>query len=315
MSIDNVSYMNRVTEILGVKYPIVQAPMGWIARSQLASAVSNAGGLGVIETSSGETENCKAEILAMKSLTDKPFGVNLPLMFLRDESMIELVLEQGIKFVTTSAGDPGKYIHILKDAGIKVFHAVPSVAGAIKAADAGVDGLVIEGTEGGGFKSPEEVGLIVLIQAIRRYTDLPIIAAGGIVDGVGMAAAFAAGAEGIQMGTRFVSSKESPVHENFKNSIINANEQGTWILNKKSKPCIRALKTEFTKTIHESGIMEMSDMGGIKDLYFGGDMNAAPALSGQSVGLINSVKPVNDIIEETIAEFNETCQKMSAQQF
>ena len=161
--------MNRVTEILGVKYPIIQAPMGWIARSQLASAVSNAGGFGIIETSSGETENCKAEILAMSKLTDKPFGVNLPLMFLRDESMIELVLEQGIKFVTTSAGDPGKYIHILKEAGIKVFHAVPSVAGAIKAADAGVDGLVIEGTEGGGFKSPEEVGLIVLIQAIRNH--------------------------------------------------------------------------------------------------------------------------------------------------
>jgi enoyl-[acyl-carrier protein] reductase II len=251
----------------------------------------------------------------MSKLTDKPFGVNLPLMFLRDESMIELVLEQGIKFVTTSAGDPGKYIHILKDAGINVFHAVPSVAGAIKAADAGVDGLVIEGTEGGGFKSPEEVGLIVLIQAIRKHTDLPIIAAGGIVDGVGMAAAFAAGAEGIQMGTRFVSSKESPVHENFKNSILDANEQGTWILNKKSKPCIRALKTEFTQKIHEVGVMEMSEMGRIQDLYFGGDMNAAPALTGQSAGLIDKVKPVAQIIEETISEFNETCQKMSAQKF
>src|SRR5210317_1896789 len=307
--------MNRVTEILGVKYPIIQAPMGWIARSQLASAVSNAGGFGIIETSSGETENCKAEILAMSKLTDKPFGVNLPLMFLRDESMIELVLEQGIKFVTTSAGDPSKYIHILKDAGIKVFHAVPSLAGAIKAADAGVDGLVIEGTEGGGFKSPEEVGLIVLIQAIRKHIDLPIVAAGGIVDGIGMAAAFAAGAEGIQMGTRFVSSKESPVHDNFKNSIIESDEQGTWILNKKSKPCIRALKTEFTKKIHESGVMEMADMIKIQDLYFGGDMNAAPALTGQSAGLINKVKPVAQIIDETIGEFNEICKRMSAQKF
>ena len=307
--------MNRVTEILGVKYPIIQAPMGWIARSQLASAVSNAGGFGIIETSSGETENCKAEIIAMSKLTDKPFGVNLPLMFLRDESMIELVLEQDIKFVTTSAGDPGKYIHTLKDAGIKVFHAVPSLAGAMKAADAGVDGLVIEGTEGGGFKSPEEVGLIVLIQAIRKHTDLPIIAAGGIVDGVGMAAAFAAGAEGIQMGTRFVSSKESPVHENFKNSILDSDEQGTWILNKKFKPCIRALKTEFTKKIHDAGVMEMTDMMKIQDLYFGGDMNAAPALTGQSVGLIDEIKPVLQIIEETISEFNETCKKMSSQAF
>ena len=289
--------------------------MGWIARSQLASAVSNAGGFGIIETSSGETDNCKAEILKMSKLTSKPFGVNLPLMFLRDESMIDLVLEQNIKFVTTSAGDPGKYIHILKDAGIRVFHAVPNVAGAIKAINAGVDGLVVEGTEGGGFKSPEEVGLIVLIQAIKKHTNLPIIAAGGIVDGIGMAAVFAAGAEGIQMGTRFVSSKESPVHENFKNSIIDANEQGTWILNKKSKPCIRALKSDFTEKIHEIGVMEMSQMSGIQKLYFGGDMNAAPALSGQSVGLIDNVKSVSDIIEETIGEFNETCKNMSSHIF
>tara|TARA_B000000477_G_scaffold80899_1_gene68168 strand:+ start:835 stop:1758 length:924 start_codon:yes stop_codon:yes gene_type:complete len=307
--------LNRVTEILEVKYPIIQAPMGWIARSQLASAVSNAGGFGIIETSSGETDNCKAEILKMSKLTSKPFGVNLPLMFLRDESMIDLVLEQNIKFVTTSAGDPGKYIHILKDAGIRVFHAVPNVAGAIKAINAGVDGLVVEGTEGGGFKSPEEVGLIVLIQAIKKHTNLPIIAAGGIVDGIGMAAVFAAGAEGIQMGTRFVSSKESPVHENFKNSIIDANEQGTWILNKKSKPCIRALKSDFTEKIHEIGVMEMSQMSGIQKLYFGGDMNAAPALSGQSVGLIDNVKSVSDIIEETIGEFNETCKNMSSHIF
>jgi enoyl-[acyl-carrier protein] reductase II len=208
--------MNRITKILNSKYPIIQAPMGWIARSQLASAVSNAGGFGMIETSSGETEMCKAEIRAMNGLTNKPFGVNLPILFLRDESMIKLVVEENIKFVTTSAGDPAKYIHILKDAGITVFHAVPSLAGALKAVNAGVDGLVVEGTEGGGFKSPEEVGLYVLLQSIRKHTDIPIIAAGGIVDGVGMAAAFAAGAEGIQMGTRFVSSKESPVHDNFK---------------------------------------------------------------------------------------------------
>ncbi|MDG2061355.1 MAG: nitronate monooxygenase [SAR86 cluster bacterium] len=305
--------MNRVTKILGCKYPIIQAPMGWIARSQLASAVSNAGGFGIIETSSGEVENCKNEIKAMSQMTDKPFGVNLPLLFLQDESMIDLVVEEKIKFVTTSAGDPSKYIHILKEAGITVFHAVPSLAGAMKAANAGVDGLVVEGTEGGGFKSPEEVGLSVLLQSIRRQTDLPMIAAGGIVNGIGMAAAFAAGAEGIQMGTRFVSSKESPVHDNFKNYILKSNEQGTWILNKKSKPCIRALKTDFTKDIYEEGIMEMSAMSKIKDLYFGGDMNAAPALAGQSVGLIDQVKLVKDIINETINEFNEICKRMSSQ--
>ena len=303
--------MNRVLQHLGSKYPIIQAPMGWIARSKLASAVSNAGGFGVIETSSGEVENCKAEIKKMSDLTDKPFGVNLPLLFLQDDSMVDFCVSHGVKFVTTSAGDPSKYIETLKYAGITVYHAVPSVQGAVKAANAGVDGLVVEGTEGGGFKNPEEVGLLVLIQAIRKELDLPIIAAGGIVDGTGMAAVFAAGAEGIQMGTRFVSSKESPVHDNFKNKILDSTIQGTWILNKTSKPVIRALRTDFTRKIHEAGVMEMNDMSNIQDLYFGGDMNAAPALSGQSVGLIDEVKSVKDIIDQTVLEFNETCNNLS----
>ena len=302
--------MNRVLQHLGSKYPIIQAPMGWIARSRLASAVCNAGGFGVIETSSGEVENCKIEIEKMAELTDKPFGVNLPLLFLQDDSMVEFCVSHGVKFVTTSAGDPSKYIDVLKYAGITVYHAVPSVEGALKAANAGVDGLVVEGTEGGGFKNPEEVGLLVLIQAIRKELDLPIVAAGGIVDGTGMASVFASGAEGIQMGTRFVSSKESPVHENFKNKILDSTIQGTWILNKTSKPVIRALRTDFTKKIHDSGVMEMKDMSNIQDLYFGGDMNAAPALSGQSAGLIDKVKSVKEIIEETILEFNEVCDNL-----
>ena len=307
--------MNRVLKHLGSKYPIVQAPMGWIARSQLASAVSNAGGFGIIETSSGVVENCKEEIKKMAELTDKPFGINLPLLFLRDDSMVNFIVEHGIKFVTTSAGDPAKYIGILKDAGITVYHAIPNVAGAMKAIAAGVDGLVVEGTEGGGFKGAEEIGLLVLIQAIRRQSDIPIIAAGGIVDGKGMAAVFAAGAEGIQMGTRFVSSKESPVHDNFKNKIIDSDEVGTWILNKKSKPCIRALKSEMTSKIHEDGIMDMTALANIKELYFGGDTEAAPALSGQSVGLIDAVKSVDTIIKETINEFNETCFQLSKEKF
>ena len=302
--------MNRVIEHTGSKYPIIQAPMGWIARSQLASAVCEAGGMGIIETSSGEVDNCKKEIQLMSELTDKPFGVNLPLLFLQDDSMVKFCVNAGVKFVTTSAGDPTKYVGILKDAGITVYHAVPSLAGAIKAADAGVDGLVVEGTEGGGFKSPEEVGLLVLIQSIKQNLDIPIIAAGGLVDGSGMAAVFAAGAEGIQMGTRFVSSKESPVHVNFKNKIIDSGIDGTMVLNKKSKPVIRALKTELTNNIDEKGVMDMSAMMNIKDLYFGGDMEAAPALSGQSSGLINEIKPVKQIIDEIIDEFNSTCNKL-----
>ncbi len=302
--------MNRVTDHTGSKYPIIQAPMGWIARSQLASAVCEAGGMGIIETSSGEIDNCKKEIQLMSKLTSKPFGVNLPLLFLKDDSMVKFCVESGVRFVTTSAGDPTKYVGVLKDAGITVYHAVPSLEGAIKAANAGVDGLVIEGTEGGGFKSPVEVGLLVLIQAIKQNLDLPIIAAGGIVDGIGMAAVFAAGAEGIQMGTRFVSSAESPVHKNFKNKIIESGIDGTYILNKKSKPVIRALKTNLTKDIDEKGEMDMTALMNIKDLYFGGDMEAAPALSGQSTGLISEIKPVKQIITEIIDDFNTTCKSM-----
>ena len=304
--------MNRVTKHLGSKYPIIQAPMGWIARSKLASSVSNAGGLGVIETSSGEVDICKTEIKKMSELTKNPFGVNLPILFLQDESIVDFVAECGVKFVTTSAGSHAKYINKLKEAGLTVYHAVPSLAGALKAADAGVDGLVVEGTEGGGFKNPEEVGLFVLIQAIRRKIDLPIIAAGGIADGQGMAAAFAIGAEGIQMGTRFVSSKESPVHENWKNAILNGTESDTYVLNKTGSPCLRAIKTDYTKEIFEKGSMDMSVFGGVQDLYFGGDLNAAPALTGQSMGLIDEIKSVEAIINETVNEFNLTCQNLSS---
>ena len=302
--------MNRVIKDTGSKYPIIQAPMGWIARSQLASAVCEAGGMGIIETSSGEIDNCKKEIQIMSELTDKPFGVNLPLLFLNDDSMVKFCVEAGVRFVTTSAGDPTKYIKILKDAGITVYHAVPSLEGAIKAANAGVDGLVVEGTEGGGFKSPVEVGLLVLIQSIKQNLDLPIIAAGGIVDGAGMAAVFAAGAEGIQMGTRFVSSAESPVHNNFKNKIIDSGIDGTLVLNKSSKPVIRALKSNLTMDIDQKGEMDMSAMMNIKKLYFDGDMEAAPALSGQSIGLIDEIKPVKQIIDEIINEFNDVCKTM-----
>ena len=307
--------MNRVIQHTGSKFPIIQAPMGWIARSQLASAVCEAGGMGIIETSSGEIDNCKNEIQAMTKLTRKPFGVNLPLLFLKDDSMVKFCVDSGVKFVTTSAGDPSKYVSVLKDAGITVYHAVPSLDGAIKAINAGVDGLVVEGTEGGGFKSPVEVGLLVLIQSIRQNSDIPIIAAGGIVDGAGMAAAFAAGAEGIQMGTRFVSSLESPVHINFKNKILDSSIDGTLMLNKASKPVIRALKSKLTNRIDEKGIMDMKDFMRIQELYFDGNMEAAPALSGQSVGLIDEIKPVKQIINETINEFNLVCKKLGETKF
>lgn|SRR5690554_1510031 len=295
--------MNRFLEHTGAKYPIVQAPMGWIARSQLASAVCNAGGLGIIETSSGETENCMAEIAKMSEMTDAPFGVNLPIMFLKDPAILDHICGSGVKFVTTSAGSPAKFIGPLKEAGIIVYHAVPTVDAAMKCVAAGIDGLVVEGAEGGGFKNPEEVSTLVLLQAIRRQTDVPMVAAGGIVDGRGMAAAFALGAEAVQMGTRFVSSAESPVHQNYKQAILDAKETGTHVLNKKATPCIRALKTQRTAKIYEEGLMPPDIFKNILDLYFGGDMEAAAGLAGQSSGLIDEVKTAKQIIEETIAEF------------
>lgn len=301
--------MNRVLAHTGAKYPIIQAPMGWIARTQLASAVSRAGGLGIIETSSGETEICKAEINKMSALK-LPFGVNLPIRFLSDDQMLKFVCASGVKFVTTSAGSPAKFIAPLKDAGITVYHAVPTVDAALKCVDAGIDGLVVEGAEGGGFKNPEEVSTLVLLQAIRARTDVPLVAAGGICDGRGMAAAFALGAEAIQMGTRFVSCLESPVHANYKNAIVSAKETGTWMLNKKSTPCIRALKSERTKAMAETGVMPTDALSGILGVYFGGDMEAAPALAGQTVGLIDSVKSAQAIIDDTVAEFFAITQRL-----
>ena len=303
--------MNRVLTHCGARVPIVQAPMGWIARSALASAVSRAGGLGIIETSSGETEACQAEIRKMREL-GLPFGVNLPIRFLKDDAMLRFVCESGIRFVTTSAGSPAKFIAPLKAAGIVVYHAVPTLETALKCVDAGVDGLVVEGGEGGGFKNPEEVSTLVLLQAIRERVEGPLIAAGGIVDGRGMAAAFALGAEGIQMGTRFVASAESPVHAHYKQAIVSAEITGTWMLNTRSTPCIRALKTPFTQTIREAGLMQPDTFTGIQQVYFGGDMNAAPALAGQSAGLIHDVKPVQQIIDETVAEFHAISARMGA---
>lgn len=303
---------NRFLEHTGAKYPIIQAPMGWIARSQLASAVCEAGGLGIIETSSGETEACQAEIKKMQEMTDKPFGVNLPIMFLHDPAILDFVCSSGVKFVTTSAGSPKKFLEPLKAAGIVVYHAVPTVAAALKCVEAGVDGLVIEGGEGGGFKNPEEVSSMILLQAIREKVDVPLVLAGGVCDGRGMAAAFAMGAEAVQMGTRFVSAQESPVHENYKNAIIDAGTDGTYVLNKKASPCIRALKTERTAQIFEEGVMPKDLFVKLKDLYFGGDMEAAAGLAGQSAGLIHEVKPVKQIIDETVAEFHHISARMGS---
>jgi enoyl-[acyl-carrier protein] reductase II len=298
-----MGFENRVTRALGVDVPIVQAPMGWIARAPLASAVSNAGAFGIIETSSGELDVVREEIRKMRDLTDKPFGVNIAQAFVRDPNIVEFVADQGVKFVTTSAGSPMRYTAALKERGLTVFHVVPDLAGALKAVDAGVDGLVVEGGEGGGFKSPTPVSTMVLLPLIASKVDVPIIAAGGFVDGPTMAAAFALGAEGIQMGTRMVSAAESPIHDNWKQAVLAARETDTVFLNRHTKPALRALRTERTTALEfdtESNAMAL--FGRAMDLYFGGDMEAAIALSGQVAGRIDAIEPVADIIRRTATD-------------
>ncbi len=301
---------NRVTELLGVEIPIVQAPMGWIARAQLASAVSNAGGMGIIETSSGELEAVRDEIRKMRDLTDKPFGVNIAQLFVRDPKIVDFVVAQGVRFVTTSAGDPAKYTAQLKGAGLTVFHVVPTLRAAQKALEAGVDGLVVEGGEGGGFKNPRDVATMVLLPLVCSRVSVPVIAAGGICDGRSMAAAFALGAEGVQMGTRMVSAAESPVHANFKQAICDAAETDTVFLNRHHRPGLRALRTQRSEKLERDEKVELSELGRVLELYFGGDMEASIALSGQVAGRIERVRPVAEILRETLDEFFEVAEKL-----
>lgn len=296
----------RITEMLGIEKPIIQAAMGWIARSQLSSAVSNAGGMGIIETSSGELDVIREEIRKMKTLTGKPFGVNVAQAFVRDPDIIPFIIDQGIKFVTTSAGDPMKYTATLKEAGLTVFHVVPSLAGAMRAIEAGVDGLIVEGGEGGGFKNAKDVASMVLIPQVCEAVDVPVVAAGGITDGRSMAAAFALGAEGVLMGTRILSSAESPVHPNWKDAIVGADATDTVFLNRQGPgPALRALRTQRTSRIEKEGSPNIfGEFAKTQDVYFGGDLEAGIALTGQVAGRIREVKPVAEIFEETLEEYH-----------
>jgi len=305
---------NRVTRLLGVDIPIVQAPMGWIARSALASAVSNAGAMGIIETSSGELDAVRDEIAKMKDLTDRPFGVNIAQAFVADPTVIvDFVIAQGVKFVTTSAGSPTKYTAQLKDAGLTVFHVVPTLRAAAKAVDAGVDGLIVEGGEGGGFKNPRPVSTMVLLPSVTSAFDVPVIAAGGFLDGRTMAAALALGAEGVQLGTVMVTAAESPIHPNWKQAVVDAAETDTVFLNQHSSPALRALRTPYSEALefdHEHNAM--ASFGNVRDVYFGGDLGAGIALGGQVAGRIDAVRPVADIVTSCAEECEATLARLSS---
>jgi enoyl-[acyl-carrier protein] reductase II len=282
--------------------------MGFIARAQLASAVSNAGGFGIIETSSGRLNEVRDEMALMRDLTDKPWGVNIAQMFVADPGIVDFVAAQGVTFVTSSAGDPTRYTHQLHEAGITVFHVVPSLRAAQKAVDAGVDGLVVEGGEGGGFKSTKPVSTMVLLPQICEAFDLPVIAAGGIVDGVSMAAAFAMGAEGVQMGTRMVSAAESPVHDNYKRLVTDADATDTVVLSAHSSPAYRVMRTPFSESLEQEHSVVMGrtvGMEGVLKLYFEGDLDAGFAFGGQVAGRVGEVLPVRRIVHETVRGFYE----------
>ncbi len=278
---------------------------------RLASAVSNAGAMGIIETSSGELDVIRDEIKAMRALTDRPFGVNIAQAFVRDPAIVDFVVEQGVTFVTTSAGSPTRYTSQLKEAGLTVFHVVPSLRAAQKAVDAGVDGLIVEGGEGGGFKSPTPSSTMVLLPLVTSKVDVPVIAAGGFVDGPTMAAALALGAEGVQMGTRMVSSRESPIHENWKQAIVDAAETDTILLNRHSSPALRVLRTDRSAGLEfDTSGDHFAQFGDHEAVYFRGDLEAGLALSGEVAGRIESIRPVAEIIDECARECLATIERL-----
>jgi enoyl-[acyl-carrier protein] reductase II len=269
--------------------------------------------MGIIETSSGELDAIRGEIRRMRELTDKPFGVNIALAFVRDPAIVDFVVEQGVRFVSTSAGDPSKICPQLKAAGLTVFHVVPTLKAALKAVDAGVDGLIVEGAEGGGFKNQRDVATMVLLPLVCSRVRVPVIAAGGFVDGATMAAGFALGAEGIQMGTRMLASEESPVHRNWKEAILRAEETDTVFLNRGGNgPALRALRTGRTSRLEFSNPENIrSEFADVQQLYFGGDMEASVPLTGQVCGRIEAIEPVAEIIERTMREFHGTVDALA----
>lgn len=290
---------NRIQTLLDVEYPVVQAPMTYIARAELAAAVSEGGGLGMIETLTAEG---RADLHRVRELTDRPVAANLMIQgWKRDPSIIDELVAAKVRHVFTSAGDPALFTARLHDAGMTVVHVVGSLKGAMKAVDAGVDALVVEGVEGGGFKSTLSASTLVLLPLVADHVDLPIIAAGGICDARSAAAAVVLGAEGVQMGTRMLASHEAAVHANFKNAIVAARDDGTVLLELPGNPTMRVLRTGFTARVTAAD-PKGSLLGRITDLYFEGDMDASVANTGQVSSRITDLQPASQIVKQTWSE-------------
>jgi len=301
---------NRVTQLLGIEYPLIQAGMIWCSGWRLASAVSNAGGLGLLGSGSMYPEILREQIQKCKAATDKPFGVNVPMLYPDIEKHMDIIVEEGVKIVFTSAGNPKTWTQWLHDRGIKVVHVVSNVKFARKACDAGVDAIVAEGFEAGGHNGREEITTMVLIPQVRAAVDIPVIAAGGIGSGAGMLAALALGADGVQIGSRFVATPESSAHAAFKDAVVKAGEDATQLSLKALTP-VRLLKNAFfhqVQALEQSGgdpeaLAALLGRGRAKKGMFEGDLEEGELEIGQISGLIQNIQPAADVVREIMEDY------------
>ncbi|MES2577562.1 MAG: nitronate monooxygenase [Bacteroidota bacterium] len=307
--------MNKITELFKIKYPIIQGGMIWNSGYKLASAVSNAGGLGLIGAGSMYPEVLREHIQKCKKATSKPFGVNVPMLYPNIEEIMKIIVDEGVKIVFTSAGNPKTWTSYLKENGITVVHVVSSSVFALKAQDAGVDAVVAEGFEAGGHNGREETTTLTLIPMVKEKITIPLIAAGGIATGRGMLATMVLGADGVQVGSRFAASLESSAHDNFKETIINLKEGDTQLTLKELAP-VRLIKNKFYQDVQElyekcptkEELIDLLGRARAKRGMFEGDLIEGELEIGQIAGLIHDIKPAATIIQEMIADF-ETVRK------
>lgn len=309
--------MNRITTLFDIKYPIIQAGMIWNSGYKLASAVSNAGGLGIIGAGSMYPEVLREHIQKCKKATSKPFGVNVPMLYPNIDEIIKIIVDEGVKIVFTSAGNPKTWTSFLKEKGITVVHVVSSTIFALKAQEAGVDAIVAEGFEAGGHNGRDETTTFTLIPMVREKITIPLIAAGGIATGRGMLAAMVLGADGVQVGSRFAASTESSAHDNFKQTIVNVKEGDTQLTLKELAP-VRLIKNKFYQDVQalyekcptKEELVELLGRARAKRGMFEGDLEEGELEIGQIAGLIHDIKPAAEIIDEMISDF-ETARKQT----
>ena len=309
--------MNRICELFDIQYPIIQGGMVWCSGWRLAAAVSNAGGLGLLGAGSMHPEVLREHIRKCQAATTKPFGVNVPLMYPEIETLMQIIQEEGVKIVFTSAGNPKTWTARLQAAGIKVAHVVSSAKFAAKCEEAGVDAIVAEGFEAGGHNGREETTTLCLIPAVRQATSLPLMAAGGIATGEGLLAVMALGAEGAQIGTRFALTKESSAHDNFKQLCLNLKEGDTTLLLKKLSPT-RLVKGDFTTAVEEAEargasaeeLRELLGKGRAKKGIFEGDLQNGELEIGQIASLFHEEQSVAEVMEEIVNAFKAARQQM-----